>query len=121
MREKKMSNYNKEINHDIENISEIDCFECMSKENLKLFKRALSEAIEAKIRKTEEETKDMETPLTSKRHKIRMNRLFRERVGGTFIPFPEVDNFHERARSNLIVKLKINEFLDHHKERKGAR
>ena len=90
-----MSNYNKEINHDIENISEIDCFECMSKENLKLFKRALSEALEAKIRKTEEKVEDMEIPPPSKRQKIRMNRLFRERVGGSFLPFPEEDNLYE--------------------------
>ena len=52
----------------------------------------------------------VEIPPPSKRHKRRMNRLFRERVGGAFLPFPEVDNFYERARSRLAVKLKINIF-----------
>ena len=48
----------------------------------------------------------------SKRHKIQMNRLFRERVGGSFLPFPEEDNLYEQVRSKLIIKLKINEFRD---------
>lgn len=69
----------------------------------------------------EEKTDDTELPSPSKRHKIRMNRLFRERVGGSFLPFPEVDCFYERARSKLVVKLKINEFLDNYKERRRAR
>ena len=116
-----MSNYSQITNQDVENINDEDIFEDMSNENCELFKRALSEAVDLKIRKIAEETKDMETPLTSKRHKIRMNRLFRERVGGTFLPFPEVDNFHERARSNLIVKLKINEFLDRREEKRRGR
>ena len=71
--------------------------------------------------KNEEEIMDIEVPPPSKRHKIRMNRLFRERVGGSFLPFPEVDCFYERVRSKIVVKLKINEFLDHRKERKGTR
>ena len=58
---------------------------------------------------------DIEVPPPSKRHKIRMNRLFRERVGGTFLPFPEADNFYERVRSKLVIKLKINEFSDRRK------
>ena len=59
-----------------------------------------------------------EIPSPSKRHKIRTNRLFRERVGGSFLPFPEVDCFYERVRSRIVVKLKINEFLDRRKKRK---
>ncbi len=66
----------------------------------------------------EEEIKDIEMPPPHKRHKIRMNRLFRERVCGTFLLFPEVDNFYERVRSKLVIKLKINEFLDRRKERR---
>ena len=62
--------------------------------------------------KNEEEIDDIELPLPSKRHKIQMNRLFRERVGGSFIPFPEVDCFYEKVRSKIVVKLKINEFID---------
>ena len=64
---------------------------------------------------------DKETPPPSKRHKIRMNRLFRERVGGSFLPFPEVDNLYERLRSKLVIKLKINEFFDHQKKRRHRR
>jgi hypothetical protein len=59
-------------------------------ENRELFKRAIAEAMESKIRKIDEELKDMETPPISERHKINMNRLFRE-LGSTFIPFPEVE------------------------------
>ena len=62
--------------------------------------------------KNQEEINDIEISPPSKHHKIRMNRLFRERVGGLFLPFPEVDCFYERARSKIIVKLKINEILD---------
>ena len=65
----------------------------------------------------EEEIKDIEIPPPSKRHKIRMNRLFRERVGGSVLPFPEVDNVYERLRSKLVIILKINEFLDRRKKR----
>ena len=71
--------------------------------------------------KSEEEINDIEVPPLSKRHKIRMNRLFRERVGGAFIPFPEVDNFYERARSNFVIKFKVNEFSDRRKKRRRAR
>ena len=41
-----------------------------------------------------------------KRFKKRMNRFFREYVGGK-IPYPEVDNFFERLRSKLDKRLKI--------------
>ena len=51
---------------------------------------------------------DVEIPPLGKRHKIKMNRLFRERVGGTFLPFPEADNYYERVRSKLVIKLKTN-------------
>ncbi len=64
---------------------------------------------------------DIEIPPYSRRHKIRMNRLFRERVGGTFIPYPDVDNFYEKARSKIVVILKINEFLDRCKKRRRNR
>ena len=67
----------------------------MSNENLELFKRALSEGVAAKISKIEEETKDMKISPT-RRHKIRMNRLFCEHVGGSFVPFPEEDDLDEQ-------------------------
>ncbi len=68
-----------------------------------------------------EKNNDIELPLPSKQHKIRTNRLFRERVGGSFLPFPEVDCFYERVRSKIVVKLKINEFLDKCKKRRWTR
>lgn len=43
----------------------------------------------------------------SYRYKIRMNRLFRERIGSkTFLPFPEVDNAIERFRSKVVIKFR---------------
>ena len=71
--------------------------------------------------KNEEEIKDIEVPPPSKRHKKQMNRLFRERVGGSFLPFPEEDTLYERVRSNFIIKFKINEFFDRHKKRRRAK
>jgi len=62
-----------------------------------------------------EEIKDIKV---SKRYKIQLNRLFRERIGGSLLPFPEVDCFYERVRSKIIVKLKIHEFLDKRKKRR---
>ena len=51
----------------------------------------------------------------SRRHKIRMNRIFRERVGSpTFLPYPEVDNLFERIRSKIIIAHEAR------KEKKGA-
>ena len=94
----------------MKNINQRIALESSSNKDLELFKRALSEALDSKICEIEEETKDVELPPLSKRYKIRMNRLFRERVGGTFLPFPEADNFYERVRSKLVIKLKINEF-----------
>ena len=116
-----MSNYSQIRSQGIENTNEQDIFEETSNENMELFKRALSEAVNSKISKIEAEIDDTDVPLPSKRHKIRMNRFFRERVGGSFLPFPEVDNLYERVRSRLVIKLKINEFIDRRKERKRAR
>jgi hypothetical protein len=50
----------------------------------------------------------------SRRHKIRMNRIFRERVGGKFLPYPEVDNLFERIRSKIVIAHEAR------KEKKGA-
>ena len=89
-----------------------------SNESRELFKRALSEALDSKIQDSEEKIKDMEMPGPSRRHKIRMNRLFRERVGGSFLPFPEADNIYERARSRFVIKFKINEISNRRKKRR---
>ena len=68
-----------------------EVFEGMSNENRELFKRAISEAMDLKIQEIDKEIESIELPPPSEQHKIRMNRLFREQVGGSFLPFPEVD------------------------------
>lgn len=40
--------------------------------------------------------------ITSKKHKIKMNRIFREEVGSENIPFPEVDSLFEKIRSRMV-------------------
>ena len=64
---------------------------------------------EATITTSEEEMElvDNEPVTVSHRHKIRMNRVFREVVGRKFIPYPEVYNYYERARSLIVVKLNL--------------
>ena len=116
--QRKMSNDCKTTKQDAENIHDEDFFEGMSHENRELFKRALFDAMDSEIHEIEEEIKDMEIPPPSKRHKIRMNRLFRERVGGSFLSFPEEDNLYEKVRSKLVIKLKINEIFDRRKKQK---
>ena len=113
---RKMSYYSEIIKQDIENSNGKDSLEGTSNENRELFKRALSEAMESKFREIVEETGDVEIQPPSKRHKIRMNRLFRERVGSSFLTFPEEDNLYERLRSKLAIKLKINEFFNRRKK-----
>ena len=113
-----MSNYDKITKQDIEDINKDDFWDDTINNNRELFKRALSDAVDLQIRKIEEEIKDIEVPPLSKRHKIQMNRLFRERAGGSFLPFPEEDTLYERLRSKLIIKLKIHEFFDRRKKRK---
>ena len=57
-----MSNYSKITNQDAENRNGQDFFEGMSNEKRELFKRALSEAMDSKIRKIEEEIEEIELP-----------------------------------------------------------
>lgn len=74
----------------------------MSEKKLdELIKIASSDTSEEEL-DIDEDTEPIEV---SHRHKIRMNRLFRERVGGKFLPYPEVDNVFERTRSWFVVKL----------------
>ena len=51
------------------------------------------------------DTTDVHEP--SKRFKLKMNRLFRKRVGGNYISHPEVDNWFERAWSRVIKHINI--------------
>ncbi len=111
-----MINYNKITKQDVKNINDEDFLVGTSNEKRELFPCALSEGLDLKIHKIEEEVKNIKTPPPSKRHKIQMNRLFRERVGGSFLPFPEEDNLYERVRSKLVMKLKINNFLNGRKK-----
>lgn len=73
------------------------------KEFEKLIELALSDTADEEF-DIDENTEPVEV---SHRHKIRMNRLFRERVGGSFLPYPEVDNVFERTRSWFVVKLNL--------------
>ena len=63
----------------------------MLDKNAVLFRRALTEAMEIKLSKIEKENENVELPPYSTRHKRRMNRLFRDYVVGSFVPFPEED------------------------------
>ena len=50
--------------------------------------------------------------ILSRKHKIRMNRIFRELLNSKTIPFPEVDCVYEQIRSKikiLITKLDKNQ------------
>ena len=88
-------------------------------ENREYFLKALQEAIESKMKEEEEAIKNSGfASETTNRHKRRMNRILRERVGSSRIPHPEVDNLYERVRSKIVVKLHINDFLDRRKEHK---
>ena len=71
--------------------------------------------------KNDEELKNIEVPPPSKWLKRQMNRLFRERVGSSFLPFPEEDTICERVRSYFVIKFKINEFSDRRKKRRRIR
>ena len=67
----------------------------MPSDDLELFKRALSEALNEKLCKIDEEVKDVELPPPSRQYKVRMNQLFREQVSNTFIPFPNADDLND--------------------------
>ena len=71
------------------------------------FDELIHDACEAYVKEEAEkflaiDTTDVHEP--SKRFKLNMNRLFREHVGGNYIPHPEVDNWFERARSWVVVR-----------------
>ena len=61
----------------------MDNFESMQSENLELFKRAISEAMDLKIQEIDEQISNVELPPLSKDYKARMNRLFREHNSGS--------------------------------------
>ena len=64
------------------------------REDIELFKRAISEGLSLKFDEIAEELKDIEMPKPSRHYKLEMNRLLREATGGSFIPYPEVYKQH---------------------------
>ena len=75
-----MSNYGQIKSQGVENITDDDVYENIPKELRILIKRAFSEAVQEDICDADEEVEDTEIHQYSRRHKIRMNRIFRERA-----------------------------------------
>ncbi len=46
-------------------------------------------------------------PKLSVKARKRLNRMFREIIGSSNIPHPEVDNCYERIRSYLVRKINV--------------
>lgn len=87
-----------------------------------LLNKVISEAMDEWMRTEAEKFDKLDTsmlPPPSHHHKIQMNRIFRECVGGSFLPFPEEDNIFEKIRSKIIVKSKLNEFSGRKKGHKA--
>ena len=61
------------------------------REDIELFKRAISEGLSLKFDEIVDELKDIKMPEHSRRYKLGMNNLFRDATGGAFIPYPEAD------------------------------
>jgi len=89
----------------------------MPKYNEEQFDGLLENAMEELATEEAEDAENAELQPYSRRFKIKMNRLFRERVGGTFLPFPEEDNAYERLRSKIVIAFRINEIVDRLKGR----
>lgn len=74
------------------------------------FKEALRFCVEEEIKEIDEiiaQTTPQEIEFSHK-HKIQMNRLFRETVGAKErIPYPEVDTKFERIRSSFVRRFNI--------------
>ena len=51
--------------------------------------------------------KSLPPPELSVKARKKLNRLFREVVGSSHIPHPEVDNSYERIRSRFVRKIKL--------------
>lgn len=76
------------------------------------FKEALRICVEEEMKEIDERIAQASTEEFefSDKHKIRMNRMFRERVGvKDRIPYPEVDTKFERCRSSLVRRFLIIE------------
>ena len=64
----------------------------------------------------DENEKDEEEITVSRRHKIRMNRIFREHGGMRWIPYPEVDNLFEKIRSKIVRRSLLKKKNEHKNE-----
>ena len=76
------------------------------------FKEALRICVEEEMKEIDERIAQASTEEFefSVKHKIRMNRMFREQVGlKDRIPYPEVDTKFERCRSSLVRRFLIIE------------
>jgi hypothetical protein len=91
MRVEKMNHYNQKNDQDFEDTEEDLIFD-------EKLKRILCEALTKEIEAIRVESSNIEVPPPTKQHKLQMNRLFRERVGGDYLPYPEVDDFYEKDR-----------------------
>lgn len=54
-----------------------------------------------------DEYESLPSPEISDRAKKRLNRLFREVVGSSNIPHPDVDNYYELIRSKIVRFFKV--------------
>lgn len=88
-----MNKYDKKTIHNDKIANGEEFLKCISEENHELFKHALLDGIDLKIRSIEDNIRNIGMQPQSRYYKIRMNRLFRECVGGSFLPFPEEDDF----------------------------
>ena len=114
-----MRKHRQKTKQEIEDTEDDDFFVFESDEVRERFLRILWESVD-KLPSIEE-ADELERPPATKRHMLRMNRLFRERFGGSFLPFPEADNFYQRARSKIIVKLRINKLMYRLEEQRRQR
>ena len=106
-----MKKRRKKTSQQIEDTKDDDLFVFESDEVRERFIQGLWESVDSES-SDDEEIENVEIPPPTERHKKRMNRLFRERLDSTFLPFPEADNAYERARAKIIIKLRINKLID---------
>ena len=94
-------------------------FDIISPELLTL---ALSELAKEEVQRIQEKVdKELEiegVPEPPRRNKIGMNRICRDHLGSSNIPYPEVDSKYERARSKIIGMLRIKKYFRRRKSRK---